>query len=102
MEKSTIQFSKSRHTGGIPGLAHRRQADPATEGDSASATVPGQRFLPAGLSRPAAGSWRVDPARSQASFAARAAGRRVSGCLPLTGRVFMAEPIEDSTVRLAA
>jgi hypothetical protein len=31
----------------------------------------GQGFLPAGLSRPIAGSWRVDPARSQASFAAR-------------------------------
>ena len=67
-----------------------------------TATMPGQRFLPAGLSRPTAGSWRVDPARSQASFAARAAGRLVGGRLPLTGRVLMAEPIEDSTVRLAA
>ena len=67
-----------------------------------SATMPGQRFLPAGLPRPATGSWRVDPARSQASFAARAAGRPVGGCLPLVGRVLMAEPIEDSTVRLAA
>lgn len=67
-----------------------------------TATMPGQRFLPAGLSRPTAGSWRVDPARSQASFAARVAGRPVGGRLPLAGRVLMAEPIEDSTVRLAA
>src|SRR6478735_9010453 len=64
--------------------------------------MPGQRFLPAGLSRPAAGSWRVDPARSQASFAARVAGRPVGGRLPLAGQMLMAEPIEDSTVRLAA
>ena len=28
-----------------------------------SATMPGQRFLPAGLPRPATGSWRVDPAQ---------------------------------------
>jgi polyisoprenoid-binding protein YceI len=67
-----------------------------------AATMPGQRSLPAGLPRPTAGSWRVDPARSQASFAARAAGRPVAGRLPPAGRVLMAEPIEDSTVRLAA
>jgi polyisoprenoid-binding protein YceI len=67
-----------------------------------TAAMPGQRFLPAGLSRPTAGSWRVDPARSQASFAARVAGRPVGGRLPLAGRVLMAEPIEDSTVWLAA
>jgi polyisoprenoid-binding protein YceI len=66
------------------------------------ATIPGQRFLPAGLSRPTVGNWRVDPARSQASFAAWVAGRPVGGRLPLAGRVLMAEPIEDSTVRLAA
>ena len=65
-------------------------------------TTPGHRFLPAGLPRPTAGSWRVDPARSQVSFAARAAGRPMGGHLPLTGRVLIAEPIEDSTVRLAA
>jgi polyisoprenoid-binding protein YceI len=52
--------------------------------------------------RPAAGCWRVDPARSHASFAARVAGRPVQGRLPLTGRVLIAEPIEDSTARLAA
>ena len=67
-----------------------------------STTMPGQRFLPAGLSRRTAGSWRVDPARSQASFAARVAGRPVGGRLPLSGQMLMAEPIEDSTVRLAA
>ena len=67
-----------------------------------STTMPGQRFLPAGLSRRTAGSWRVDPARSQASFAARVAGRPVGGRLPLAGQMLMAEPIEDSTVRLAA
>jgi polyisoprenoid-binding protein YceI len=52
--------------------------------------------------RPAAGSWRVDPAQSYVSFAARAAGRLVQGRLPLTGRVLIAEPIENSTARLAA
>jgi polyisoprenoid-binding protein YceI len=67
-----------------------------------TATTPGHWFLPAGLPRPAAGSWRVDPARSQASFAARAAGRPMGGRLPLTGRVLITEPIEDSTVRLTA
>jgi polyisoprenoid-binding protein YceI len=67
-----------------------------------TATTPGHWFLPAGLPRPTAGSWRVDPARSQASFAARAAGRPIGGRLPLAGRVLMAEPIEDSTVRLTA
>ena len=67
-----------------------------------STTMPGQRFLPAGLSRRTAGSWRVDPARSQASFAARVAGRPVGGRLPLAGQMLMAGPIEDSAVRLAA
>jgi polyisoprenoid-binding protein YceI len=52
--------------------------------------------------RPAAGNWRVDPARSYAWFAARAAGRPVPGRLPLTGRVLIAETIEDSTAWLAA
>jgi polyisoprenoid-binding protein YceI len=67
-----------------------------------TATTPSHRFLPAGLPRLAAGSWRVDPARSCASFAARAVGRSVLGRVPLTGRVLITEPIEDSTVRLAA
>jgi polyisoprenoid-binding protein YceI len=64
--------------------------------------MPGHQFLPAGLPRLAVGSWRVDPARSHASFAARAAGRSVRGQLPLTGRVIITKPIEDSTARLAA
>jgi polyisoprenoid-binding protein YceI len=67
-----------------------------------TATTPGHQFLPAGLPRLAVGNWRVDPARSHASFAARAAGRSVRGHLPLTGRVVITEPIEDSTARLAA
>jgi polyisoprenoid-binding protein YceI len=48
------------------------------------------------------GRWRVDPARSHASFAARAGGQSVRGRLPLAGRVVIAEPIEDSTACLAA
>jgi polyisoprenoid-binding protein YceI len=52
--------------------------------------------------RPAAGCWRVDPAQSYVSFAARAAGRLVQGRLPLTGRVLVAEPVEDSVAWLAA
>ena len=52
--------------------------------------------------RPAAGGWQVDPAQSHAAFAARLAGRAVRGRLPLTGRVLIAEQIEDSTAWLAA
>jgi len=54
------------------------------------------------LPRLAAGNWQVAPARSHATFAARAAGRSVRGHLPLTGRVVITEPIEDTTARLAA
>jgi hypothetical protein len=67
-----------------------------------TATTPGHQFLPAGLPRLAVGSWRVDSARSYASFAARAVGRPVLGRVPLTGRVLITEPIEDSTARLVA
>lgn len=63
---------------------------------------PRVQLKPGAQPRPAAGRWRVDPARSHASFAARAAGRQVQGRLPLTGRVLIAEPIEDSTAWLAA
>jgi polyisoprenoid-binding protein YceI len=63
---------------------------------------PGIQPNPGAAQRPAAGSWRVDPAQSQALFAARMAGRPVQGRLPLTGRVLIAEPIEDSTATLAA
>jgi polyisoprenoid-binding protein YceI len=65
-------------------------------------TTPGHQFLPAGLPRLAAGSWRVDPARSHASFAARAGGPCGGGGVARSGRVLVTEPIEDSTVRLAA
>jgi len=51
--------------------------------------------------RLATGRWRADPARSHASFTARAGGRPVRGRLPLAGRVVIAEPIEDSTACLA-
>ncbi len=64
--------------------------------------MPGIPLLPEAQRRLAVGSWRVDPARSQASFAAQTAGRLVSGRVPLTGRAVIMEPIEDSTARLAA
>jgi polyisoprenoid-binding protein YceI len=63
--------------------------------DNARPSVPASRIA-------AAGSWRVDPARSYASFASRAVGRPVLGRVLLTGRVLITEPIEDSTARLAA
>jgi polyisoprenoid-binding protein YceI len=50
----------------------------------------------------ATGRWRVDPAQSHASFAARVGGQVVRGRMPLAGRVIIAEPIEDSTACLAA
>jgi polyisoprenoid-binding protein YceI len=65
-------------------------------------TTPDIQLTPGGQPRPAAGRWRVDPAHSHASFAARVAGRPVRGRLPLTGRVLITEPIEDSTARLTA
>lgn len=51
---------------------------------------------------PAIGVWRVSPADSHASFAARLAGRNVRGRLPLAGQVQIAKPIEESTARLTA
>jgi polyisoprenoid-binding protein YceI len=63
---------------------------------------PGIEFWPGVRLRPAAGGWRVDPTQSHAAFAARVAGRAVRGHLPLTGRVLIAEQIEDSTAWLAA
>ena len=65
-------------------------------------TTPVMQLPPGGQPRLAAGSWRVDPARSHASFTASVVGRPVRGRLPLTGRVLITEPIEDSTARLAA
>jgi polyisoprenoid-binding protein YceI len=64
--------------------------------------TPGIQLKPGGQPQLALGSWRVDPACSHASFAARVAGRPVRGRLPLTGGVRIAQPIEDSTARLAA
>ena len=64
--------------------------------------TPGMQVPPGGQQRLAAGSWRVDPAQSDASFTASVVGRPVRGCLPLTGRVLITEPIEDSTARLTA
>ena len=49
-----------------------------------------------------AGGWRVNPARSHASFTAWVAGRPVRGRLPLTGGVLIAQLIEDSAARLVA
>jgi polyisoprenoid-binding protein YceI len=65
-------------------------------------TTPGMQLPPGGQPRLAAGSWRVDPAQSQASFAASVLGRPVRGRLPLSGGVLITEPIEDSTARLIA
>lgn len=63
---------------------------------------PGFQRKPGAPPRPTAGSWRVDQAQSQAVFAARVAGRPVRGRLSLTGRVLIADRIEDSTAQLAA
>ncbi len=67
-----------------------------------TATTPGIQFKPGGRPPLSAGSWRVDPAHSHAWFAARVADRSVRGRLPLTGGVLIADPVEDSTARLAA
>jgi polyisoprenoid-binding protein YceI len=63
---------------------------------------PGFRLKSGAQLRPAAGIWRVDPAQSYVAFTARAAGLQVRGRLPLTGRVLVAEPVEDSVACLAA
>ena len=65
-------------------------------------TTPGIQLPPGGQPRLAAGSWRVDPAQSDASFTALVVGRPVRGRLPLAGRVLITEPIQDSTARLIA
>ena len=64
--------------------------------------TPSMQLPPGGQQRLAAGSWRVDPAQSHASFAASVVGRPVRGCLPLSGGVLITEPIEDSTALLIA
>jgi len=65
-------------------------------------TTPDTQLGTGGQPRLAPGSWRVDPARSHVSFAARVGGRPVRGRLPLAGEVRITQPIEDSTARLAA
>jgi polyisoprenoid-binding protein YceI len=65
-------------------------------------TTPDIQLRPGEQPLPPTGNWRVDPADSHASFAARLAGRRVRGRLPLTGHVQITEPIEESTARLTA
>lgn len=49
-----------------------------------------------------AGSWRVDSARSSASFTARVAGKPVRGRLPLSGGAYVSASIEDSAAHLYA
>jgi polyisoprenoid-binding protein YceI len=50
----------------------------------------------------ATGSWRLVPADSFASFTARLPWRRVRGRLPLTGQVFITDPVRDSRALLTA
>src|SRR5580693_7304293 len=58
--------------------------------------TPGMQLPPGGQQRLAAGSWRVDPAQSHASFAASVVGRPVRGCLPLSGGVLSTgSPVVD-------
>jgi polyisoprenoid-binding protein YceI len=64
--------------------------------------TPGMQLPPGGQQRLAAGSWRVDPAQSHASFVASVVGQPMRGRLPLSGGVLITEPIEDSTARLIA
>jgi hypothetical protein len=49
-------------------------------------TVPGMQLALEGQPRLAAGRWRVDPARSHASFAASVAGRPVRDGCPCPAR----------------
>jgi polyisoprenoid-binding protein YceI len=57
---------------------------------------------PGELPRLTTGSWQVRPSDSHASFAARLAGRRVRGRLPLAGQVVITEPLEESAALLTA
>jgi polyisoprenoid-binding protein YceI len=50
----------------------------------------------------AVGAWRLSPADSYASFAARLPLRRLRGRLPLTGHVLIAERVEESRALLIA
>ena len=65
-------------------------------------TAPAIQLESGGMPGLSPGCWRVDPAHSHASFAARVAGRPVRGRLPMTGSVLIGEPIENSTAKLTA
>jgi polyisoprenoid-binding protein YceI len=65
-------------------------------------TVAATQIEAGGIGGLTPGCWRVDPAHSHASFAARVAGRPVRGRLPMTGGVLIGEPIENSTAKLTA
>jgi len=93
-----LQDTRTAHRG-PPG---RRLADTASEGDARDHDDARHSAQTGGQPRLAAGSWRLDPARSHASFTAWFASRPVRGRLPLTGGVLITEPIEDSTARLVA
>jgi polyisoprenoid-binding protein YceI len=64
--------------------------------------VPDVQVKPGPRPSLAAGKWRLTPADSYASFAARLPWRQVKGRLPLTGHVFIAEPVEESRALLTA
>src|SRR5919108_4970638 len=68
---------------------------------SVTTPVPGFPPGPGSQFNELTGDWRVDPGRSHASFMARAFGRTVRGCLPLTGDVRIAQRIEDSAALLS-
>ena len=65
-------------------------------------TTPDVQLKPGEQTRLTAGSWRLRPTHSHATFAARLAGRRVRGQLPLSGQVRITDVIEESVVRLTA
>jgi polyisoprenoid-binding protein YceI len=94
----SLQDTRTGHQarGAVGWLTRKAKETPVTT------TTPGIPPRLGGQPRLAAGSWRLDPAQSHASFTAWFAGRPVRGCLPLTGGVLITEPIEDSTARLVA
>lgn len=83
--------------GASESLIRRAKGIPVT-----TTATPGIQLGPGRQPRPAPGGWRVDPARSHASFAARVGGRPVRGRLPLTGEVLITEPVERSAAHLVA